>query len=232
MSARSLLALLLLAAPASAATLKGRLLGAKPAELAGYAVWIDGGEDLPPLARDPRRVTVNQIAKKFSPEITTLRVGDEVAFENLDGVFHNVFSLDKRNPFDVGLYKGGKRFNEDRKTPVTEAGAPVQKFPVVGKFPIYCNIHPDMFGLVFVFAHGYYAQADKDGLFELPAPARGAHVVRVDGPRLKAPVSLVVDFDHPPAVLEIPVKLRWSRAAPDHTKKDGSPYQDGPGEGY
>jgi plastocyanin len=221
------------AAPASgAATLKGRLTGAKPADLEGYVVWIDGAEDLPPLPREPARVTVNQIGKKFSPRITALRAGDEVVFANLDDVFHNVFSLDKRNPFDVGLYKGSKRFAEDGRTPLTAAGEPVQKFPAAGKFPIYCNIHPDMFGLIYVFAHGYYAQADKDGLFELPVPAGGARVVRVDGPRLKTPGTLNVDFARPPAALEIPVKLRWSSAAPGHTKKDGSVYPSDDAGGY
>jgi hypothetical protein len=56
-----LLSIGLCAAPAGAATLKGRLLGAKPADLAGYAVWIEGGEDLPPIAHEPARLTVNQI---------------------------------------------------------------------------------------------------------------------------------------------------------------------------
>jgi plastocyanin len=226
---RALIAAALFAAPASAAVLKGRLTGVKPGQAEGYVVWIEGGEDLPPLAHAASTFTVNQINKDFAPKISAIRSGDSVIFANLDAVFHNVFSLDKRNPFDAGLYKGSKRFGEDGKTPATDPGAPIVKFPAAGKFPIFCNIHPDMFGFVFVFAHGYYAQADKDGFFELPVPPGGARTVKADGPRLKAPVEIKVDFEHPPASLEIPLKLRWVSPPPAHTRKDGRVYPDDAG---
>ena len=212
----------LLVAPAAAGVVKGRLTGARVPE--GYVIWIDGGEALPALDSATARHTVNQINKDFSPKSIAIRAGDGVVFENLDNVFHNVFSLDKRNAFDVGLYKGKKRFGEDRKTPAADSGAPVEVFEAPGKYPIYCNIHPDMFGLVFVFGHGYYAQADKDGLFTLPVPASGAVTLKVDGPKLKEPVVLKLDLDHPPAALDIPVKTPRVSPPPAHTKKDGSAY--------
>ena len=219
---RALVLAALFVAPAAAGTVKGRLIGGRALE--GYVVWIDGGEALPALDSATARRTVNQIDKEFSPKTSAIRAGDSVEFENLDNVFHNVFSLDKRNPFDVGLYKGKKRFGEDRKTPAADSGAPVQAFAAPGKYSVYCNIHPDMFGLIFVFGHGYYAQADKDGLFTLPVPASGVVTVKVDGPKLKEPVAFKLDLDHPPAALEIPVKTPRVSPPPAHTKKDGSAY--------
>jgi plastocyanin len=212
----------LLAAPVAAGAVKGRLIGARALE--GYVIWIDGGDALPALDSATARHTVNQINKDFSPKSVAIRAGDGVVFENLDNVFHNVFSLDKRNAFDVGLYKGKKHFGEDRKTPAADSGAPVEVFAAPGKYSIYCNIHPDMFGLVFVFGHGYFAQADKDGLFSLPVPASGVVILKVDGPKLKEPVVLKLDLDHPPAALEIAVKTPRVSPPPAHTKKDGSAY--------
>ena len=221
---RALVLAFLLAAPAAAGAVKGRLTGGRALE--GYVVWIDGGESLPALDSATARHLVNQINKDFSPKTSAIRAGDAVEFENLDNVFHNVFSLDKRSPFDLGLYKGKKRFGEDLKTPSADSGAPVQTFAAPGKYSIYCNIHPDMYGLVFVFGHGYYAQADKDGFFSLPVPASGIVTVKVDGPRLKEPVAIMLDLDHPPAALEIQVKTPRVSPTPAHTKKDGRAYPD------
>lgn len=220
-------ALLLLAAAALAAAeprlLQGRLAGAKPGALEGHVIWIESGASLPPIPHQPDERVVNQIRKQFSPQVTALRAGDRVRFENLDGVFHNVFSLDKRNPFDAGLYKGRRRFAEDMKTPVEDAAAPVQAFPAAGKFPVFCNIHPEMFALVYAFEHGYFAVTDKDGLFSLPAPASGRLEVSVDGPRLREPARQTVDFSSA-GPLVITIKPARKAAAPAHTRKNGAAY--------
>ena len=167
---------------------------------------------------------MNQVRRDFSPRVLAVRRGEVVRFENLDSVFHNVFSLDKRNPFDLGLYKGLKRFAEDGRTVLGDGSAPAQKFAAEGKFLVFCNIHPDMVGVIHVIPHGYFAQADKDGLFDLPAPATGTVTLLADGPRLSQPASLAVDLGSAPALLEFPLRLKRLTVKPPHSRKDGRDY--------
>lgn len=206
---------------------RGRLVAEEPgADFEGSVVWIDGGEALPRQGRppDPRLVAMNQIDKDFFPRVLAIRKGDRVNFENLDGVFHNVFSLDKRNRFDLGLYKGKKHFAADLKTEIKGAGSTIRAFPMDGKFSVFCNIHPDMVGTIYVFDHPYYAQADKNGLFTLPAPAPGNHTLVVDGPRLgglsRTPVTVAPEAP----LLEIKLQLKKAAKKVPHTRKDGSSY--------
>jgi plastocyanin len=64
--------------------------------------------------------------------VSTLRVksGDEVVFKNSDKVFHNVFSLSKVLPFDLGAFGTG----QSRKIKVDQPG----------KILVECAIHPNM----------------------------------------------------------------------------------------
>src|SRR5215831_13353081 len=45
--------------------------------------------------------------KKFSPHVIAIRVGTEVEFPNQDPFFHDVFSIYRGKPFDLGLYESG-----------------------------------------------------------------------------------------------------------------------------
>lgn len=220
-------ALLLLATLAAAAraegTLRGRLQAGTKANLEGAVVWIEGGEKLPALAHEPSVRVMSQIHKTFSPAALAVRSGDGVSFENLDNVFHNVFSLDKANPFDLGLYKGKKHFASDGRTE-DAAGSTIQPFKTPGKFLIFCNIHPDMVGAVYSFDHGYFAQADQNGLFTLPLPPPGTYTLVVDGPTLDKPARREVTVTADNSLLEVSLKARAAPKRVSHRRKNGEPY--------
>ena len=66
----------------------------------------------------------------FSVGTLQAKSGDEVIFKNEDKVFHNVFSLSKILPFDLGAYGAG----QSRKLKVEQPG----------KIVVECAIHPSM----------------------------------------------------------------------------------------
>ena len=53
------------------------------------------------------RNSVSQREKVFSPHVLPIPVGSSVEFPNDDLIFHNVFSLSRPGPFDLGLYRAG-----------------------------------------------------------------------------------------------------------------------------
>lgn len=213
--------LLGLASQALGAELRGRVVSAGGRGLDELVVELVEGGGLAALPAGPQPA-MNQVRRRFSPRVVAVRAGEPVRFENLDDVFHNVFSLDKRNPFDLGLYKGRRRFAEDRRTP-EEAGEPAVRFAAAGVYPVFCNIHPDMAGLVYVFDHGYFARVDKDGLFVLPVPESGKVTLRVAGAALASPAERAVTLPHD-GVAEVAVKLKRLRLDAPHSRKDGSDY--------
>lgn len=73
---------------------------------------------------------VSQKDGAFSVGSLSAKPGDEVVFRNDDKVFHNVFSLSKALPFDLGAYGQGQA----RKVKVDQPG----------KILVECAIHPHM----------------------------------------------------------------------------------------
>lgn len=73
---------------------------------------------------------VTQKDGAFSVSTLQVKSGDEVTFRNEDKVFHNVFSLSKILPFDLGAYGTG----QSRKV----------KLDQPGKILVECAIHPNM----------------------------------------------------------------------------------------
>lgn len=210
---------------AAALEIRGRLLAAKGSGVKpeGAVIWLEEGPRLPRPAV-PRRHAMRQVAKKFSPALLAVARNDSVDFENLDNVFHNVFSLDKRSPFDLGLYKGKKHFAPDFKTELKGQGSTLQAFAAAGKYHVFCNIHPEMTGAVYVFDHASFAVADADGLFVLPVSGEGSAVLAADSPALREPVRL--DITIKPGMPLVEFLLSGSRAPRKvpHTRKDGKPY--------
>ncbi len=211
--------------------IRGRLTSPGKPNFGGTVVWLrDGGrhptggfqfrEAQPPA---PRTWRMSQLNKDFSPRVLVLRKGDAVDFENLDAVFHNVFSLDKDNPFDLGYFKGGKHFGADMKSELPGPVSTLRPFPVEGKFRVFCNIHPDMVGTVYVFDHPFFAMGEENGLFALPVPGTGTWSLAVDGPRLERVFGAEVNFLGAPGVLEVPLKTGGVRKVA-HTRKDGKAY--------
>ncbi len=94
-------------------------------------VFIDG---LPSQSKSQQS---NEIAplishkgRQFSPRVLPIVKGGKVDFYNDDDIFHNVFSLSRVKPFDLGIYPTGT--------------SKIVEFEHTGLVKLYCNIHPDM----------------------------------------------------------------------------------------
>ncbi len=102
--------------------------------------------------------------KQFTPRVLAVPVGTEVAFPNADPIFHNVFSVSKTKPFDLGLYKSGQSSSV--------------RFDAAGLVRVYCNIHPTMVGFIHVFALPHFAVTAADGRFGLAGVAPGRYALK------------------------------------------------------
>jgi plastocyanin len=125
--------------------------GVTPATAVVYAEPIDLA---PPRA--PRRVTLAQKNKTFSPHLLAVPAGSTVDFPNNDPIFHNVFSLSTPQPFDLGLYRAGD--------------SRARTFSAAGLYRVFCNIHPQMSAVVVVTPTPFATLASADGQFALDLP--------------------------------------------------------------
>ena len=166
MRCRMAVAALLVAVPASAGTISGKVdvidRGGKPAgDLTNVVVYVDGLKAKPKPAA-PARVTMK--GKQFLPHVVAVPVGGTVEFPNDDPIFHNVFSVSGENRFDLALYKRPK------------TGARTFDHPGVVK--VYCNIHPQMSAVVVVRDNPFFAKVSPDGTFTIDNVPAGKHVLK------------------------------------------------------
>ena len=103
--------------------------------------------------------------KRFEPELLVVPVGSVVDFPNADPWFHNVFSLYRGKRFDLGLYQAGAQRSV--------------KFDRVGPSYLFCNIHPEMTGVVLAVDSDLFAVTDKNGRYSIAGVAPGKYVLHV-----------------------------------------------------
>lgn len=111
-------------------------------------VMLEGGS-VPPRA--PVTAVLDQRDAHFDPEIVIVPVGSTVEFPNSDPIFHNVFSLSKARPFDLGFYPQGQ--------------SRAVKFTHPGIIQVYCHIHANMYAAIIVTSSPWYAKPSSDGGF-------------------------------------------------------------------
>lgn len=110
-------------------------------------------------AQAPRRpvtVRLEQKDKTFRPAVMAVPVGSTVEFPNTDAIFHNVFSLSRPEPFDLGLYRAGSSKS--------------RTFTQPGFYWVFCNIHPQMAAFLAVVPSPWVVVADAAGGFQLDLP--------------------------------------------------------------
>jgi plastocyanin len=167
--------------------LAGAALAGDAAQLAGRVeVGIDGLaladagptvvylESLgPPLpARETPGAEIRQRLARFEPSFTTVAVGEPVRMPNDDTIFHNVFSYSRPNDFDLGLYRAGE--------------ARTVRFEAPGLVRIYCSIHENMNGLIFVTPSRLFARPDSRGEYRIRGVPPGRYRLHVWTERLPA----------------------------------------------
>jgi len=153
----ALFALAPTAAPAAEATLGGSVRVDVPGvplanllPIVAYLAPLDGsqiaGAGLP--ARH-----IRQKDARFLPGFLTVAVGQRVEMPNDDVIFHNVFSFSRPNEFDLGFYEAGQSKSI--------------AFEHAGVVRIYCSIHENMSGTIFVSPSPHVAAVDPAGRFEI-----------------------------------------------------------------
>jgi plastocyanin len=149
-----LLAVLILPLPALAGTLSGKVKaqGLRTAE--NIMVYLDKIES-PVKAAKP--FTMDQKNLTFHPHILPIPLGSTVVFPNNDKVDHNVFSLSRTAPFNLGTYKPGQKKSV--------------RFDVPGIVELRCDVHAEMMAYIMVLKNPYVAVTDKAGNFQIPDPS-------------------------------------------------------------
>jgi plastocyanin len=79
---------------------------------------------------------MDQVHKRFSPDLLVINAGQAVSFPNSDNIRHHVYSFSTAKPFEIKLYAG-------------KTQAPVA-FNQAGVVIVGCNIHDSMVGSIYV----------------------------------------------------------------------------------
>ena len=103
--------------------------------------------------------------KRFEPGLLVVPVGSVVDFPNLDPWFHNVFSLYRGKRFDLGLYQAGAQRSV--------------RFDRIGPSYLFCNIHPEMTGVVLALDSELFGVTDKNGRYSIAGVAPGRYALHV-----------------------------------------------------
>jgi hypothetical protein len=179
-------------------------------------VWLDpvDTDQQVRLLPDTPRYRLVQHNKRFEPGLLVVPVGSTVDFPNLDPWFHNVFSLYRGKRFDLGLYQAGSQKSV--------------KFDRAGPSYLFCNIHPEMTGVVLAIDSRFFGVSDRGGHYAIPRVPPGKYTLQVwqENATLEALLALqrhvVIDQDNRSLpMITIPVS-RLSNA--EHKNKYGQEY--------
>ncbi len=172
------------AAAAESGSIAGRLRmdveGLTLADAGAIVVFLEpvsAPSSTPSVALAPAQV--RQVGARFEPDFLVVARGQAVEMPNDDVIFHNVFSYSKPNDFDLGMYAAGQ--------------SRVIRFEYPGLVRIYCSIHDEMDGLIFVAPSASFTRPDSTGAYRLSAVPAGRyrlHVWSERVPELVEPVEI------------------------------------------
>src|SRR5262245_30513735 len=132
----------------------------------------------------PRVRALIQKDRRFDPYVLATAVGDRVAFDNMDRVYHSPFSVSAAKRFDLNRRPPGHRDTLTLDQP--------------GVINLHCDIHPDMGGYIVVTPNHAFTFPDEQGRYRLPALPPGTYEVHVFHPRwgeLRRDVQIVRGSD-------------------------------------
>jgi plastocyanin len=140
---------------------------AHPADASQVVIWLAPLETVQPVRSrsEANHYRLIQRNKHFEPSLLVIPVGSVVDFPNLDPWFHNVFSLYRGKRFDLGLYQAGAQRSV--------------RFDRPGPSYLFCNIHPEMTGVVLAIDSALYAVTDKAGHYAIANVPLGKYAVRL-----------------------------------------------------
>ena len=141
--------------------------GASATDASRIVVWLSPIDAVRPVSTAAERVHYRLVQhhKRFEPGLLVVPVGSVVDFPNADPWFHNVFSLYRGKRFDLGLYQAGAQRSV--------------RFDRIGPSYLFCNIHPEMTGVVLAIDSDLFSVSDKNGRYSISGVAPGRYVLHV-----------------------------------------------------
>ena len=152
-----------------------RITGRPPSVVVQTIVYAESLDGVRPQGRQFRMTQKN---KTFVPHVLAIPVGSTIVFPNDDSIFHNVFSLSRPAPFDLGLYR--------------EGASKSMTFTAPSIYFVFCNIHPQMSSIILVVPTSYITEADAHGNYRLDLPPGRYRVTAWSERAEPASVELVV----------------------------------------
>jgi plastocyanin len=132
--------------------------------------------------REGARARMDQRNETFVPHVLAITVGTTVDFPNSDQTYHNVFSLSRTRPFDLGRYASGRSQSV--------------RFDRPGIVRVFCDIHSHMSAFILVFGHRYYSVTDEEARYTIDDVPPGTYTVVVWNeltPQTSKPVTVPAD---------------------------------------
>ena len=166
----------------------------KPLRHAVVEVIATRGSPLVSDADDKQwpQAVMDQVDKRFEPELLLVHSGQAVLFPNSDNIRHHVYSFSPSNPFELKLYSGRP------KLPIV--------FQNPGVVVVGCNIHDAMVGYIYVSDAPHVALSDELGMVELPVSAEEIlvwHPLQAIAAEQKTAFSLSPKTDQKPNTLRL-----------------------------
>jgi plastocyanin len=146
-------------------------------------------------------VALRQEHETFVPHVLAITKGSAVDFPNDDPIFHNVFSLSKTKPFDLGMYKNG----ESREVKVDKAGI----------VRLGCNLHASMSAYLIVVDAPAYVSTNADGTFSFASLAPGKYRVQAWNERSAEPLDSEVEIKAGENDTKLDLKAGGMKVSPD-----------------
>jgi len=151
--------------------------------------------------RTPKARIIEQRDKTFAPHVLAVPVGSTITFPNFDPIYHNVFSLSKTKPFDLGMYKNG----ETRDVTVDKPGI----------VRLGCNLHANMSAYIIVVDAPHYVVADANGEFSFKSLAPGKYKVQAWNEASGDPMTSEITIKEGPNEANLDLKAGVVGLSPD-----------------
>ena len=182
--------------------------GGDALDYSNVVVFVDGVA-LEEMSSNRMVPKVTHKGRRFAPRVLALVKGTTVSFFNDDDIFHNVFSLSKAKPFDLGIYP--------------EGASKLVEFDRAGLVKLYCQIHPSMVGNILVLNNSLYAITGADGKFRIENVPDGDFVLRAwheSAVELQQPLSVRGNLTY-----ELTFVLEETKKIKQHKNKFGKHYK-------
>jgi plastocyanin len=133
-------------------------------ELAHVVVYLESAAQASPVKPGKAPAfTMEQIDRRFTPDLLVVPAGATVSFPNMDPIFHNVFSLSRPKSFDLGSYDKGQTRTVSFLKP--------------GLVFVYCRLHPNMEATIVVTPNRWYARPDASGQYHIGGVPAGTYTL-------------------------------------------------------